>query len=167
MNILFVADTMMNLLSNRTIVIILKLLFIYFTFNITFISGEELSVESSPICSKCDCNNTDKTVICKGFFLNNINSTEFWVKQDGNESNSYPFLKMTFRCNLLRIYPFPKSPVKILDLSKNRIEIIDRGCFKHLQNMSELDLSDNDLISELFDPNIFEVSLKYQELKFK
>lgn len=157
----------MNLLSNKTFVI-LKVLIIYLALAITITFGEELSIASSPFCSKCTCNNTDKTVFCKDALEKNINSTEFWVKKEGNESTQYPFFKVSIKSSLARLSPFPESPVKILDLSNNRIEIIDRACFNGLQNMSELDLSDNDLTSELFTPNIFEVSFKIcKEHKYK
>lgn len=115
------------------------------------------SIENSEFCKKCNCNTTDKSVKCQDVKIgSNISSLNFWI--DGTTNASYEFTKISVRnAGLIHVMPLPASPVKVLDLSWNKIEILENGCFQLMQNLTEIDLSENDLTSELFNPDIFQV----------
>lgn len=118
-----------------------------------------ISINESPFCAVCNCNVTLNTVTCNKikFSKNPLTTSNFWNSTVANAT--YPFEKVVIHhSELARIEQMPKSPVKILDLSENRIQIIDTSSFMNLQSMVELILSRNYLTSEIFDPNIFKVS---------
>lgn len=111
-----------------------------------------------PFCSYCectfeskdgvdlDCTNTDM----KGILLDSY----FWY-DDYNASYRVSTLKAR-NSNLEALdEQFPSSTLKILDLSGNGIaRIVDRA-FSNLQNLVELDLSNNSL--EYLKPDVFKV----------
>lgn len=117
-----------------------------------------ISINDSPFCAVCNCNDTLNTVTCSKikFSKNPLNTSSFWNSTAGNAT--YPFEKVVIHHSDLRqIVQMPKSPVKILDLSENRIQRIDTSSFMNLQSMVELILSRNYLTSVILDPNIFKV----------
>lgn len=59
---------------------------------------------------------------------------------------------------LVHITPFPKIIVGKIILRKNQITTIDRQAFKELVNLTELDLSNNQITSQQLRPHIFEVA---------
>lgn len=71
-------------------------------------------------------------------------------------------MEISFENNLLvHVTPFPKITVERLILRKNRIAKIDYHAFKELVNLTELDLSHNQLTSELLQPHVFEVTKRH------
>lgn len=111
-----------------------------------------------PFCSYCectfesedgvdlDCTNTDM----KGILLDSY----FWY-DDYNASYRVSTLKAS-NSNLEALdEEFPSSTLNVLDLSGNGIaRIVDRA-FSNLQNLMELDLSNNSL--EYLKPDVFKV----------
>jgi Leucine-rich repeat (LRR) protein len=64
---------------------------------------------------------------------------------------------ISFERNLLvHVTPFPRIVVEKLILRKNRIVKIDYRAFKELVNLTELDLSHNQLTSQQLQPHVFE-----------
>lgn len=59
--------------------------------------------------------------------------------------------------SLVHVTPFPRIVVEKLILRRNRIARIDYHAFKELVNLTELDLSHNQLTSMQLQPHIFEV----------
>ncbi|XP_049840791.1 leucine-rich repeat-containing protein 15-like [Schistocerca gregaria] len=59
--------------------------------------------------------------------------------------------------DLVRVHKFPMLPaLRVLDLSHNRIEEIDPAAFEQLQNLTELDLSNNELVTAALKPIVFQ-----------
>lgn len=54
------------------------------------------------------------------------------------------------------IHPFPVLKIKILNLHRNKISIIDKDAFYNLTLLEELDLSSNALTTRTLLPEIFE-----------
>lgn len=64
----------------------------------------------------------------------------------------------TFKGNkLVHVKPFPKTEIRKLILQKNQITKIDPAAFKQIINLTELDLSYNQLTGENLQPHVFEV----------
>lgn len=78
------------------------------------------------------------------------------------EDNQWPNVtakEISFEHNrLVHVTPFPRIIVEKLILRKNHITTIDYRAFKELVNLTELDLSHNQLTAELLGPHIFEVT---------
>ncbi|KAH0945251.1 hypothetical protein HN011_008533 [Eciton burchellii] len=99
------------------------------------------------LCNVCTC--TDVYVNCSNLALENHFENNQWVNITAKE--------ILFEHNLLvHITPFPRIIVEKLILRKNHIVTIDYRAFKELVNLTELDLSHNQLTSELLRPHIFE-----------
>lgn len=58
---------------------------------------------------------------------------------------------------MVHVTPFPQIVVERLILRKNRITRIDYRAFKELINLTELDLSYNQLTPQMLQPHVFEV----------
>lgn len=111
-----------------------------------------------PFCSYCecgfeskngvdlDCTNTDM----KGILFDSY----FWYD---NHNASYRVSTLKARNSNLETLDkeFPSSTLKSLDLSGNGISKIIDGAFCNLQNLIELDLSNNSL--EYLKPDVFKV----------
>lgn len=116
-----------------------------------------------PFCSFCecdfenagggvglDCTNTDMKRILLDVY--------FWY-DDYNASYRVTSLKAR-NSNLEAIdREFPSSTLKLLDLSSNGIAKIADSAFSNLQNLEELDLSNNSL--ESLKPDVFKVISKF------
>jgi len=90
-------------------------------------------------------------VNCSNLALENQFENNQWINITAKE--------ILFEHNLLvHITPFPRIIVEKLILRKNHIVMIDYRAFKELVNLTELDLSYNQLTSELLRPHIFEVT---------
>lgn len=66
--------------------------------------------------------------------------------------------------DLVHVTPFPRIIVEKLILRRNKISVIDYHAFKELVNLTELDLSHNQLTSERLQPHVFEVTKWYYKL---
>lgn len=113
---------------------------------IPFCSYCECSFESSSNAVDLDCTNTDM----KGILLDSY----FWY-DDYNAS--YRVATLRARNSNLEVIDreFPSSTLRLLDLSGSGITRIIDGAFSNLQNLEELDLSNNSL--EYIKPDIFKV----------
>jgi len=105
------------------------------------------SETTTSICAECSC--TDNYVDCSNRSLESHFDKEQWLNITAKI--------ITFEHNcLVHVTPFPRIVVEKLILRKNRIVKIDYQAFKQLVNLTELDLSHNQLISEELHPHIFE-----------
>ncbi|XP_014489321.1 PREDICTED: leucine-rich repeat neuronal protein 2-like [Dinoponera quadriceps] len=100
------------------------------------------------LCTVCNC--TDRYVNCSNRALENHFNNSQW-------SDIKAAKEISFEGNLLvHVTPFPKIIVERLILRKNRIAVIDYSAFKELVNLTELDLSYNQLTSQRLQPHVFE-----------
>ncbi|TGZ57627.1 uncharacterized protein [Temnothorax longispinosus] len=99
------------------------------------------------ICAVCSC--TDSYVDCSNRSL----ETHFEKEQWSNVTAKV--ISFEHNC-LVHVTPFPRIAVGKLILRKNRIVKIDYRAFKELVNLTELDLSHNQLTSEQLQPHVFE-----------
>ncbi|GAB1859730.1 Leucine-rich repeat neuronal protein 1 [Camponotus japonicus] len=125
------------------------------------ITMENSTLESSILCSVCAC--TDGYVDCSNQGLENHFEDRQWLNVTAKE--------ISFEHNrLVHITPFPKIIVGKIILRKNQISTIDRHAFKELVNLTELDLSNNQITSQQLRPHIFEGHFKpeaYEPLPLK
>lgn len=71
-------------------------------------------------------------------------------------------VEVSFEGNqLVHVTAFPRIVVERLILRKNHIAKIDYHAFKELVNLTELDLSHNQLTSDLLQPHVFEVTKRH------
>lgn len=67
--------------------------------------------------------------------------------------------------SLVHLTPFPKIAIEKLFLQNNQINKIDDGTFLKLINLTELDLSHNNLTAENLHPAAFQVILLIESFK--
>lgn len=101
------------------------------------------------LCSKCACKN--ELLDCSFLSLEHHFSDDEW---NGTKQTFVSFNDN----NIIHLKAFPKLPITKLSLTHNKIVKIDPACFKELQNITELDLSHNQLTSEQLTPSVFQVS---------
>ncbi|KYQ59047.1 Leucine-rich repeat neuronal protein 2 [Trachymyrmex zeteki] len=105
------------------------------------------ATESTSICIVCSC--TDNYVDCNNRSLETHFEKERWLNITAKV--------ISFERNLLvHVTPFPRIVVERLILRRNRIARIDYHAFKELVNLTELDLSHNQLTSQMLQPHIFQ-----------
>lgn len=93
----------------------------------------------------------DGYINCSNRNLENHFEDRQWVNVTAKE--------ISFEQNrLVHVTPFPTIIVNKIILRKNQIVTIDRHAFKELINLTELDLSNNQITSEQLRPHIFEVT---------
>ncbi|XP_018402021.1 PREDICTED: leucine-rich repeats and immunoglobulin-like domains protein 2 [Cyphomyrmex costatus] len=103
--------------------------------------------EPTSICTVCSC--SDNYVDCNNRSLETHFEKERWLDTTAKV--------ISFERNrLVHVTPFPRIIVERLILRRNRIARIDYGAFKELVNLTELDLSHNQLTSQMLQPHIFE-----------
>lgn len=111
------------------------------------INDENTTPKPAILCNVCAC--TDSYVNCSGRGLENHFEDTQWLNVTAKE--------ISFEHNsLVHVMPFPKIIVEKIILRKNQISAIDHRAFKELVNLTELDLSNNQLTSERLGPHIFE-----------
>ena len=111
--------------------------------------------EADHVCDHCTCFNT--TVNCTARNLNHHPNASEWptdmvvtdVMMDNNE--------------LVHVTQYPVMAVLRLSLSHNGIVRIDSEAFLNLQNLTELDLSHNDITSDNLIADMFKVKLPAQD----
>lgn len=101
------------------------------------------------LCGKCVCKN--ELLDCSFLALEHHFSDDEW---NGTKQTFVSFSDN----NIIHLKAFPKLPITKLSFTHNKIVKIDPACFKELQNITELDLSYNQLTSEQLTPSIFQVS---------
>lgn len=107
-------------------------------------------------CTICNC--TGGNVTCDGRNLTSHFEDTQWTMKAINV--------MSFTGNsLVQVKPFPEVAIVRLVLRANQITKIDDGAFMMLINLTELDLSDNNLTTDNLQPNAFQgrFSLKNYE----
>lgn len=115
-------------------------------------------LQTTPLCNICPCNsrpNEPPVISCDIADINEIHNNTFWYD---NKNATYPIESLTLRSkNLERLMTqFPKSNLKLLDLSNNEIDELGIGIFGQLQNMESLILADNNI--KQINPHVFRVS---------
>ncbi|XP_043502287.1 leucine-rich repeats and immunoglobulin-like domains protein 3 [Polistes fuscatus] len=106
-----------------------------------------LGTNLQSLCTICSCGS--KLVNCSERNLTNTFIAEQWPKT--------PIDEITFMKNtLIHITPFPSIVVQRLILRQNQITKIDNSAFKNIINLTELDLSHNQLTTEILIPHVFE-----------
>ncbi|XP_029660763.1 leucine-rich repeat neuronal protein 2-like [Formica exsecta] len=122
---------------------------------------ENSTPEPAILCTVCAC--TDGYVNCSNRNLENHFEDRQWVNVTAKE--------ISFEQNrLVHVTAFPTIIVDKIILRKNQIVTIDRHAFKELVNLTELDLSNNQITSEQLRPHIFEGQFKpeaYEPLPLK
>ncbi|XP_043262663.1 leucine-rich repeat neuronal protein 3-like [Colletes gigas] len=99
------------------------------------------------VCNVCNC--TGVIIDCKGKNLT--------ANLEDSQWPNTTISTISFEGNLLdHVKAFPKIVVKKLILKENKITKLDRAAFKQLINLTELDLSHNELTSENLVPHAFE-----------
>ncbi|KAL6257465.1 hypothetical protein P5V15_011035 [Pogonomyrmex californicus] len=121
------------------------------TKNVTVDSGtvkeNNATSKSLKLCIMCFC--TDSFIDCSNRNLETHFDKDQWLNITAKV--------VSFEHNhLVHVRPFPRTVVEKLILRKNRITTIDYHAFKELVNLTELDLSHNQLTSRLLQPHVFE-----------
>ncbi|XP_046617558.1 leucine-rich repeat neuronal protein 1-like [Neodiprion virginianus] len=98
------------------------------------------------MCQVCTC--TDGIVNCSSRNLEDHFEDDNWPTE--------PLLEVSFAKNsFVHVRAFPKVSVNRLILRENSINTIDEGAFLELRNLTELDLSHNQLTTPLLGPHVF------------
>ncbi|XP_043284400.1 leucine-rich repeat-containing protein 15-like [Venturia canescens] len=112
------------------------------------------TTKKTTLCDTCDC--SDAVVNCTDLELDHHFDDSLWPLK--------PLEKILFKGNILvHLKPFPNITASRLILSGNRITKIDDKAFKEISNLTELDLSHNQLTSELLRPAVFEGRFSVEE----
>jgi len=103
--------------------------------------------QADPVCDSCKC--TETTIDCSSGKLKQHPDASEWptdkVVTDVLMDDSY----------LVHVTQYPRMAILRLSLHKCSIVHIDNEAFKNLQNLTELDLSYNDITSANLDPAVF------------
>ncbi|XP_015588919.1 leucine-rich repeat neuronal protein 1 [Cephus cinctus] len=111
------------------------------------VSSDNSTTRLPAVCSVCSCK--ADIVNCSNLKLESGFVDSQW--------NIKTMVTLTFMNNYLaRVEPFPNLVINKLILSHNRIVKIDDCTFKEIRNLTDLDLSHNQLTSEKLKPNVFE-----------
>lgn len=119
-------------------------------------------ISSSEFCKVCTCNGTTSDVTCTTpiFQYKIFNDTRYWIDARTNESYGFKTVAI-HKSGIPVVTPIPNSTVQVLDLSNNRIQVVEEGSFAELQNMHTLVLSNNQITSESLHPNSLKVSCAF------
>lgn len=127
--------------------------------NLFLLSKECLSDDRTPFCDYCTCVNqtlTNPDVDCSFKIISSsLYKEEMWFNKEKNATFNIASLNLQNIDLELVNEAFPKSGLKKLDLSNNRIRNISNDVFANLEDMEELILSNNRL--QVFSPEIFRV----------
>lgn len=113
--------------------------------------------QADPVCVSCTC--TETTIDCSSGKLKRHPNASEWptdkVITDVLMDNNY----------IVHVTQYPRMAVLRLSLHHCNIVHIDNEAFKNLQNLTELDLSYNDITSANLDPAVFQGSFAPDEYK--
>lgn len=112
----------------------------------------------TPFCDLCPCNsqpNHPPNINCMSANITNIYEKRLWTDEKGE---AYSIASLTINYNNLNELrtQFPRSGLKVFDLSHNFINNIGSEIFAHMQDMTELYLGNNNI--ETLNPDVFRVS---------
>nr|CAD7435120.1 unnamed protein product [Timema monikensis] len=121
------------------------------------------SIQAANICGVCSCEGD--TVNCTNHSLtHHFNATDWPNITKGEQELKVALFDYN---NLIHVRVFPELPLTHLSLSHNHIVKIDECAFQNMTNLTELDLSFNQLTSSLLSEDIFKIlDLSYNGLKF-
>ncbi|KAH0549937.1 hypothetical protein KQX54_015985 [Cotesia glomerata] len=106
----------------------------------------EDKIQHLNICDICECK--EKEINCTSRHLTHHFENSFWP--------SIPLELVTFENNsIVHLKRFPNVTISKLILRHNRISKIDDNAFQEIQNLSQLDLSHNQLTSSILLPTVF------------
>ena len=109
--------------------------------------------QADPVCVQCTCNET--TIDCSSSKLVRHPNASEWptdkVVTDVTMDNNY----------LVHVTQYPRMAVLRLSLRHCKIVHIDDEAFKFLQNLTELDLSYNDITSPNLNAAVFQVKTSF------
>lgn len=103
-----------------------------------------------PICDVCKCDVKHQLIDCAHLQLDTAFTAAQW-----NATAVQPTVSLANNA-LRNVTAFPKMPVHVLNLSRNQIERIEAGAFRELDELQELDLSDNWLTYQSLRPDVFD-----------
>lgn len=103
-----------------------------------------------PICDVCNCDVKHQLIDCTGLKLDVAFTAAQW-----NATTVQPTVNLANNA-LRNVTAFPKMPVRVLDLSDNQIDRIEPAAFRELDELQELDLSDNRLTYQAMRPDVFD-----------
>ncbi|XP_057330557.1 leucine-rich repeat neuronal protein 3-like [Microplitis mediator] len=138
------------------LIIIILLCFLHcgsiVTEDLTIVAKVEDSTQQLSICTICEC--TEIEINCSDRHLSHHFENNRW--------SDTRLELVTFEDNsIVHLKPFPNSTIIKLSLRRNRISKIDDNAFQEIRNLSELDLSHNQLTSDVLLPTIFTGKRKY------
>ncbi|XP_026477176.1 slit homolog 1 protein-like [Ctenocephalides felis] len=113
------------------------------------------TIKVKDICSICTCNNDTGVLDCNARQILTVFTDDEWNKLMDDSKTNISVVQMQNN-ELTHLLPFPALDIKVLDLSLNRILRIEPATFKNLQNLTELNLSNNRLTSKFLIPSVFE-----------
>lgn len=102
------------------------------------------------ICDVCNCDVKHQLIDCTGLKLDAAFTAAQW-----NATAVQPTVNLANNA-LRNVTAFPKMPVHVLDLSDNQIDRIEPAAFRELDQLQELDLSDNRLTYQAMRPDVFD-----------
>nr|CAD7407337.1 unnamed protein product [Timema poppensis] len=109
------------------------------------------SIQAANICGVCSCEGD--TVNCTNHSLtHHFNATDWPNITKGEQELKVALFDYN---TLIHVRVFPKLPLTHLSLSHNHIVKIDECAFQNMTNLTELDLSFNQLTSSLLSEDIF------------
>lgn len=109
------------------------------------------------ICKKCNCDAETKLIECSNRSLTKMFSLEEWAALNATKDD-YEVLKLDHNKieNVDVQFPTLRFPLKVIDLSHNRIKAVISKAFINLDYVEEIDLSFNELEAKSLKPSVFE-----------
>ena len=109
--------------------------------------------QADPVCASCIC--TETTIDCSSGKLTRHPTSSEWptdkVVTDVLMENNY----------IVHVTQYPPMAVLRLSLHHCNIVHLDNEAFTNLQNLTELDLSYNEITSANLDPAVFQVKTSF------
>lgn len=117
---------------------------------VTSLQDEKTNVTTTPLPSLC-------TICACGLHLVNCSHRNLIDTFVESQWPKTPIPEISFKNNqLVHLKPFPSVTIWKLSLRHNKITTIDDCAFKQIVNLTEIDLSHNELTTENLLPQIFE-----------
>jgi hypothetical protein len=109
--------------------------------------------QADPVCDHCKC--TETTIDCSSRNLDHHPDSSDWptnrVVTDVLMDDNY----------IVHVTQYPPMAVRRLSLRNCKIVHIDNEAFRHLQNLTELDLSYNDITAANLNAAVFQVKTSF------
>lgn len=126
-----------------------------------FVLNSFLLIEGDrKVCELCICDN--EVLNCDQAGIKTLFTNAEWTSSLNSTPTDPDILKLRDAQlsgnSITRVKKFPLLPFTKLDLSQNAIILIEKGAFEKISNLTELDLSHNELTNKELTPDIFKVS---------